>query len=689
MPRTTRAAARAQETDNLSHLVFEDDEPATRPAGADEASQPTAHPRRPIFGELTGNNIPTIEPQEQTITIYAMPTKKVKGRKGRPATNKNKLELKVRTENDNRMLTEVMEDENHSDSSDAADAAAEELRRNERPPETFQVPMDTKRPRTPPSAAAREATSTLLRGPNKAVVAVQGIPPNTPQFDPQVHKEEPQAEEDPREDSFVENIATRSPAKATPQTEEQKEDSFLDAIIARSPTKPIPRIEDSVTEMDALEDAIEKVAEILPVLEERNLESPTATRDVVKEVTVPSVAVKKTVTTTLAPKSGPKSGPKAPKVRPPPPTKPASGPQRPSTSRPSTMRVKPTTRPSVLPNQPRAVSVGTPSSSSLDRRGAAFSASPAKAQPNTAQKIRKLSNTRSLSTSKPGFVPAKSTKATTTSTFSLPGETIAAKLKAQREERQKREEEAAAKQAREKVVTKATTAVKTRPRLSTAAAPVIQPRETKTSRARQSLMVANTEKRSTSGGSNKETEAPAKRATQQPSKSPVKAKELVIKKRPSRSRVGGDATSLTKRTDVEKTGISGADSVRANSAIRRTGGRNGINAAQRESTGHSPSSRSEAGVTKATMNKTDLVSQKGKEVSGRDKLEKVVMEKARREKEEAAKKARADAAERGRAASREWAEKQKRKLAAAAAAEAAKKEQTATLGGAAIVVEAA
>jgi hypothetical protein len=316
-----------------------------------------------------------------------------------------------------------------------------------------------------------------------------------------------------------------------------------------------------------------------------------------------------------------------------------------------------------------------------------FSASPAKAQPHTAQKIRKTSNATSLSTSKPGFVPAKSTKAPTTSSFSLPGEAIAAKLKAQREERQKREEEATAKQATEKVVTKPTAAIKTRPRLSTATAPTIKPRETKTSQARQSLMVANSERRSASGSSQKETEAPAKRATPRMSKSPIKTKELVSKKRPSSSRVGVDTNGLKKRTDVEKAGITSAESVRANSAIRRTGAGNGTSAARREPTLHSPRSGSGAGTTRATTNKANLVSQRGKEVSGRDKLEKVAMEKARREKEEAAKKARADAAERGRAASREWAEKQKRKL--AAAAEAAKKDQAATVGGAAIAAEAA
>lgn len=53
---------------------------------------------------------------------------------------------------------------------------------------------------------------------------------------------------------------------------------------------------------------------------------------------------------------------------------------------------------------------------------------------------------------------------------------------------------------------------------------------------------------------------------------------------------------------------------------------------------------------------------KGKQVFNRDKLEKDAAERERKEKEEAAKKARAEAAERGRIASREWAERQRKKL---------------------------
>jgi len=53
---------------------------------------------------------------------------------------------------------------------------------------------------------------------------------------------------------------------------------------------------------------------------------------------------------------------------------------------------------------------------------------------------------------------------------------------------------------------------------------------------------------------------------------------------------------------------------------------------------------------------------KGKRVFNRDRMEKETMERERKEKEEAAKKARAEAAERGRIASREWAERQRKKL---------------------------
>jgi len=56
-----------------------------------------------------------------------------------------------------------------------------------------------------------------------------------------------------------------------------------------------------------------------------------------------------------------------------------------------------------------------------------------------------------------------------------------------------------------------------------------------------------------------------------------------------------------------------------------------------------------------------LQRQKARAIFNRDRVEKEARERERREKEDAAKKARAEAAERGRLASREWAERQRKR----------------------------
>lgn len=258
----------------------------------------------------------------------------------------------------------------------------------------------------------------------------------------------------------------------------------------------------------------------------------------------------------------------------------------------------------------------------------------------------------------------------------MPGEAIAAKLKAQREERQKREEEAATKEKIREVLPISMTAPKLRPRLSSIAAPAVKPRETKTSQARKSLMAANSEKRTASGGSNKENVTPSKNSLQRATKvSAPNVKEVAAKR----------ASGLSLLTDVKKVDTKDTGSVRANSAIRRTGATISTSLARKDSMVSSPSSRSDAGAKKSTMNKNDLVSQKGKEVFGRQKVQHAEMDRVRREKEEAAKKARAEAAERGRVASRDWAEKQKKRV--AAAVEAAKTEQTTVNRGEVVAVE--
>jgi hypothetical protein len=189
--------------------------------------------------------------------------------------------------------------------------------------------------------------------------------------------------------------------------------------------------------------------------------------------------------------------------------------------------------------------------------------------------------------------PPKSSKPPTVPNFQLPGEAIAAKLKAQREERMKREEEEAAKKA----------AFKARP------APIMRSgstsvRQTAASKARQSLIIGEND------------------------------------------------------TGLKRTGSVNAGSKRNSTILCRP------TLISTVSSSSSDSKRNSLVITKSNVTAADAATQrlKGKEIFNRDKLEKERREQERREKEEAAKKARAMAAERGRIASREWAEKQKRKL---------------------------
>ncbi|KAF2848980.1 hypothetical protein T440DRAFT_453414 [Plenodomus tracheiphilus IPT5] len=195
--------------------------------------------------------------------------------------------------------------------------------------------------------------------------------------------------------------------------------------------------------------------------------------------------------------------------------------------------------------------------------------------------------------------PAKSIKPPTKPTnFQLPGAAVAEKLKAQKEERLKRQEEAEA--ARKE-------AAALKPRI----APV----------ARKPVMTLPV--RSTSGvtippPSTSHIQAPTQRSTS----------------------TSTDPSTANKRNSI------------APSQSRST------------STSSTSANRNSIIVAKTTVTPTDAAVQrvKGKEVFNRNKMEKEERERERTDKENAAKKARADAAERGRIASREWAEKQRKKM---------------------------
>lgn len=244
---------------------------------------------------------------------------------------------------------------------------------------------------------------------------------------------------------------------------------------------------------------------------------------------------------------------------------------------------------------------------------------------------------------KPPPPPARSTKAPTTSTFQLPGEAVAAKLKAAKEARMQKDAEDHKKKS-----------FKARPAPSMGKTPTV--RQTSTSKARESLM--NGKPLASSVGPKR----PASVATFRPTtsiKPAASAKPAVSSKTAAISRSSTSRVSAAQSRP--KTGL--AHSARPSSVMGtltnqprpRTSLTPKPNPPGTTSSRPSFSSAQTSGTAKAKV------------VFARTGVAKPSAEKEKREREEAAKKARADAAERSRLLSREWAEKQRAKKAGATA----------------------
>jgi hypothetical protein len=614
MPRITRAALRAQAQGQgqdelqVQPLIHEDSDADAEvlvlqdPETSLDTNQDPAS--RPALKDITQENQPTSD--DVFTDEPVVPVKKAKGkRKGK--------QLK---ENIEHTSQEALEDQTAPNSGDiqlhpqsvnssftvANDTIHDqEIEQENKLEQSYTEPVDT------PSQAIQSPEESTSPPPQPASNA-----PKTPKFNPAVHAAEPSptiSAVDTVEDSFIDKIKTRSPSKMQSYSDGgNSPDSFIERTTSRT-----PRIEDSVEAIDALEDAIERISQGLPTLNGLNINSPvnsakkTPSRVNLEPPTRAPNTLRKSDRT---PAKNPRS----------PPTKATARPRPTSvivpTSRPTS---RPTSKAPVVAKQQKKPIVDgfKPKEAVLPQPPAlSFSSSPAKALPNTTKK--RVPST-SLSTSKPGFIPAKSSKAPTKSTFSLPGEVISAKLKAQREERLKQEEEAE----------KAKKNFKARPMPTKISEPSVKPRDNKASQGRLSIYA---------GGVNKENIEPPKVIVR-------KARPMSMIEKPK-----GDPT-------------------RANSGVRRT---TSVNARSTTSISRVSSVQLSAGQ-KSSVSKDEVVHQKakGKEVFGRNKAEIERLENERKEKEEAARKARADAAERGRQASREWAEKQKKKLASQAAAKLA------------------
>ncbi|QIW98261.1 hypothetical protein AMS68_003779 [Peltaster fructicola] len=224
--------------------------------------------------------------------------------------------------------------------------------------------------------------------------------------------------------------------------------------------------------------------------------------------------------------------------------------------------------------------------------------------------------------------PPKSKKAPTQSTFALPGEAVAAKLKAARLEREKKDDEPKVFKARP-----VPAMIKN--------APVV--RGTNTSRARESIGGAPTQPHLL---------AAHRRASSVAVVRPAEKRQS-MSVRPS-SGMKSIPAAVVKEVP--------AVSIRPSSRDKPT-----TLGADRPSTALANISkpRSPVDVARAALSKVEstVKSMKGREVFARTAFANETAEREKRAKEEATRKARAEAAERSRQLSREWAEKKRREKA--------------------------
>ncbi|KAF1810255.1 hypothetical protein P152DRAFT_484058 [Eremomyces bilateralis CBS 781.70] len=455
-----------------------------------------------------------------------------------------------------------------------------------------------------------------------------------------------------RHDALITEASTNEEEPPT------KADSVLPLadIPLYSPSGKHLRPEDSIEAMDDLEDAIEAIGNAIPNLEVRN----------------PAPEKRKSVSNSPAAKS----------------PKPVSDIGHSSATKPLTPAAR-------QPGQitPKGTTSVTRSTSTLLRSASTKAAPKPKAPlPSTSKSILtikpKTSNTMPPGTKRrpislqfpPAPGPIKSSKPPTQSTFTLPGEAIAAKLKAAREARLAAAEEEAKKRREFKArpVPKATAGTVT-----------VHVRKTTASIARESMIRgevsvagnsrASSASRPSVAASGNGTIKPntLKRASIAgvaiPPPRPA-AKETIMKLTRPSSIAGAPATSITSTKRASTLLKTASTSSSATSTIAKRPSTLATKPrptsthlaptppTRRPSTVASNSSASgPSAASKPSVTATDLATQKVKarEIFNRDKVEKEDRERQRREKEDGARKARAEAAERGRLASREWAERQR------------------------------
>ena len=404
-----------------------------------------------------------------------------------------------------------------------------------------------------------------------------------------------------KEDSFVAKIESRTPMKMAgdegmdtpPNEESNKDDSFMEQIKTRTPSKRISRIEDSVEALDALEEEIEVAGGLIPANVDRLQSSVKAKKQ------------EKSQPASLGKKSGGS-------VR----MKKSTGSQkRIGTGRPSTAVGPATSSPSVGATNTRA----RPSRSLSQSKADIPTQAPGSTRSVGQSKRQATLKTRTSSVHKAPFQPIKSKKPPTRANFELPGDAVARKLKEQREERLKREEEETPKPR----------IFKARPvRLSHAP----EVKLTAATKARLSMAKGESIDRNRSSNGFGKAKPVARRGPMATASPDKRRSTLSVAERSAGARASG-SLRLTRGPSLNASATVSAPSLLG------------------------------ANRPAPTAEESAHQKLKGKEVFSRTRVEIMEREKAKKEKEDAARKARAEAAERGRIASRQWAERQKaRKL---------------------------
>ncbi|KAK4496513.1 hypothetical protein PRZ48_012493 [Zasmidium cellare] len=651
MGRITRAKA----TEIAEKMHIDEDAVLDLPNDIQETTKPATPEAedRPPLTDLAPNSGSSVSSEDLDAEPQKPAKSKKGGKKGAKASKKNTSELADSTRTLSEERLEVIPDEIESVPSPASRAASDDLMKDEpewvRAVEMSHLPVHDIRPKSPPSSAVRLTRSQLRKAPEaaepkslaeeKQVIAeakdqtaeaalqfeVEGgaqtevqtqdanaQPSQTAVHPPLDAEDMPnylQTRSDPPMTPTKRQRGTTSSSSEvsddkmststdSPQTYDQLEEAAVQSQTPPRSTGKQSSSSDSITALDQLDDAVEKANAEVPDIQ-TSPEKPKSKKS------APVVRTTKSSQARISLAHGPKDAAKHPSW-----------------------------------GRPRQSLAGL-GQSTAKRITSASSAISNGDEPAIEKKETVIphSKPRPISLSFPTPPPPpKSTKAPTQSNFQLPGEAIAAKLKAAKEARLAKEAEELEKRK----------AFKARPAPSITKTPTV--RQTSTSKARESLMTGKP-LASSSGVHKRANSVATTRPSTGPRPSSVKPTITKPAAPAKKSTAPSQTVSVTKRPATAMASL--------NKPLSRPTTANRPTTTNTTKPTARPSSVMARPTSTVPPNKSGT--SKGKEVFNRAAQAKSTAEKEKREKEEAAKKARIEAAERGRQASREWAEKQKLK----------------------------